>query len=437
MTETDAGPERQAPPKGSRLRGALGAFLGAFFGALFSDLLLFLLPDEMGELALLAAMILVGWTACRGYRLLRGYRSMRFAQWTVRLALIPAQPLALILVLTLTVLRQAHGTLPLSAEILPYVFARSAAYLLSWDSLRAWGLMTLCTLFFCRLSWTGLLKYVDPAWYSDPRRLARVGGGGATFNMPPCWPLPPAESIPTQFSVDKGKLTVEGSTLTFKPWAKPRRSFQVTDIAGVVLGVSSGFNILYDRENRELARFAWSRQNALLLGQYLLSHGVPFVDLSGAPVSTQSPAEPGSAPSGSFTLRQPKLASVVGWACLLFFGAATALSLWLVEFPTSLLCGGFFFLMVLLALYLLLARRNQRLEVDGQQLAYTSPWGKTARFRLSDIARGVLTTNRLKLLDREGGVLAKLGMDMENASLLNQYLQAHQVPLGPSKSRKE
>lgn len=282
MTEIET---ERPTPQGSRLLGVLGAFLGALLTAALTILLIYLLPRDVGKLAILLNMISVGWAGCRGYRLFRGYRSMKFAQWTVRAAVILAQPLALAFLLTFTVLRMAWGTLPLSPGDIFFAFARSLILLLR-DFPTAAFFLVLGTLLFCRLSWTGLLKYVDPAWYADPRRLARVGGGGATFNVPPCWPLPPAEALPQAFEVDRGKLTVEGSALTYKAWAKPRRSFSVGEIAGVVLGVGSGFNILYDRENRALARFAWSRKNALLFGQYLIAHGIPFIDPNGDPVAT-------------------------------------------------------------------------------------------------------------------------------------------------------
>ena len=436
MTDTET-PIAQAAPKGSRLLGALGAFLGALLAALVTDLLIFFLPGDTGNLTILLNMILTGWAACQGYRLFRGYRSMLFARWTVRASIALAQLLALSLLFTLAVLQKAWGTLPLSVGDVLFTFTRSAVHLFRSSPLASLSLV-LGTLFFARLSWTGLLKYVDPAWYSDPRRLARVGGGGATFNLPPCWPLPPADAIPQTFTVDKGKLTVEGSTLTFQPWAKPRRTFQVSDIAGVVMGVSTGFNILYDKENRELARFAWSRQNALLFGQYLLAYDIPFIDPGGVPVPTQPPTETQAAPlPHTFTLRQNKLALIVGWLCLLLFGGCTILAFLFVEFPTSLLCGGFFALFDLLALYLLLAYHNHRLMVEGSNLTYTSPGGRTTRFPLTDIARGTLNNGQLRLLDRAGRPLAKLGMDMKNAPLLNQYLQAHQVPLGPAKPRKD
>lgn len=436
MTDTET-PIAQATPKGSRLLGALGAFLGALLAALVTDLLIFFLPGDTGNLTILLNMILTGWAACQGYRLFRGYRSMLFARWTVRASIALAQLLALSLLFTLAVLQKAWGTLPLSAGDVLFTFTRSAVHLFRSSPLASLSLV-LGTLFFARLSWTGLLKYVDPVWYAHPRRLARIGGAGAAFNMPPCWPLPPADAIPSSFSVDKGKLTVADGILTFKPWAKPRRTFPLSDVAGVVLGVSTGFNILYDKENRELTRFAWSRQNALLFGQYLLAHDIPFIDPGGVPVPTQPPAETQAAPlPHTFTLRQNKLALIVGWLCLLLFGGCTILAFLFVEFPTSLLCGGFFALFDLLALYLLLAYHNHRLMVEGSNLTYTSPGGRTTRFPLTDIARGTLNNGQLRLLDRAGRPLAKLGMDMKNAPLLNQYLQAHQVPLGPAKPRKD
>ncbi|MCI8475268.1 MAG: hypothetical protein HFF07_08030 [Oscillospiraceae bacterium] len=298
MTEIHAGPEA-LERRGSRIRGILGAFLGAFLGAYLSDLLLFFLfESETGRLGFLGAMLLVGWTACWGYRLLGGYRSMGFAQWTVRLGLILGQPAALAAALIRRETRRLCAAgMTMDPAALRKICLETGALLLEPDALAAIGMLVLLSLFFVRLSWGGLLKYVDPGWYHDPRRLARIGGGGATSNMPPCWPLPPAGRIPTQFEVDKGRLRVEGSVLTYKTWGKPPRSFSINDVAGVVLGVSTGYNILYDRENRMLARFTWSRKNALLFGQYLIRRGIPFVDLNGAPVPTSALEHPPHPPA--------------------------------------------------------------------------------------------------------------------------------------------
>ncbi len=295
MAERSTGPEPGLPKKkGSRLLGLLGAFLGAIAGALLCDWLVSFLPDDLGRLAFFGGAIWVGWLACWGYRLLRGYRSMRFAQWAVRSAIALAQPLSLFWILVQRKIQpMVAAGITIDPEEMREFCRQSLAFLTKWDSLKAMACLILISLFFARLSWGGLLKYTDPAWYHDPRRLAQIGGGGATFNMLPCWPLPPAESIPAQFSVDKGKLTVDGSLITFKPWGKPSRSFPADRVAGVVLGVSSGFNILYDKEHRELARFAWSRKNALLFGQYLTARNVPFVDLNGVPVAVQAEGRSG------------------------------------------------------------------------------------------------------------------------------------------------
>ena len=103
MTDTET-PIAQAAPKGSRLLGALGAFWGALLAALVTDLLIFFLPGDTGNLTILLNMILTGWAACQGYRLFRGYRSMLFARWTVRASIALAQLLALSLLFPLAVL---------------------------------------------------------------------------------------------------------------------------------------------------------------------------------------------------------------------------------------------------------------------------------------------------------------------------------------------
>ena len=59
MTDTET-PIAQAAPKGSRLLGALGAFWGALLAALVTDLLIFFLPGDTGNLTILLNMILTG-----------------------------------------------------------------------------------------------------------------------------------------------------------------------------------------------------------------------------------------------------------------------------------------------------------------------------------------------------------------------------------------
>lgn len=410
-------PELEAPERqGSRARGILGAFLGAFLGASLTDALMLFGMEDLGRLIILANTCLMGLAACWGYRLLKGYRSMRFAQWTVRCAILLGQPLAMVAVLTLANLYRQYGTLAVHADTLYLTFLRAVDSLLDGSALVAWALLLFLSLTFVRLGWGVLLKYIDPDWYNDPRRLARIGGGGATFNMPPCWPLPANENIPERFEVDKGKLTVEGDTITVREKRKAQRSFSVKEVAGVVLGVSTGYNILYDKENRMLARFAWSRKNALVFGQYLIQRQVPFVDPNGTPVPVQAWEQP-SVPR-QFTVREGRLCLVLGWIGTVLLGGATLVCLLLMEGWERL---GFTFLgLSLLPLFvsLLLCYYNRRLEVDGEEVSYTTSLGKTTRFRLSDIAEIRVSLDGWKVKDRDGKTLTRFESNMNGADLL-------------------
>lgn len=378
-----------------------------------------------GELLIFGA-VLPGLAAPLGYRLFWGARDMKWARWTVRLAIVVGVPLALLLVCfgwiipTLgppSTLQETANRLRLAALQL---FGDRDGWVLT-------GALILFALLFSSLGNKPLLRYADPAWYDDPRRLARENGGSAVFNTPPCWPLPPGKELPESFSVDRGKLTVEGDTLTVKTWGKAPRSFPVDSVAGVVLGSASGFNILYDKDRRALARFAWSRKNAVLLGQYLLSKGVPFMDLEGKAVPTQAP-QSRDLPQ-CFTVRESRLCLVLGWIGLLFFGAGltAALVFWALERDGGLLfLAGVCLLFVLLFGWMLLSYRNRRLEVDGTELVYTTAFGRTTSFRLADVARIHWGVNSSRLTDHQGRVLARFEDNMDNAPLLAVYLNAYQ-----------
>lgn len=422
MTEMTAGPGLETPKKrGSRVRGAVGAFFGAFLGALLCDLLLLALPGDSGRLTMFGGMLLIGWMACWGYRLLRGFRSMRVAQWTVRIAIVLGQFLALATAYTLESLQRRYGTLRVHADTLYVIFSQSVERLLAWDSLFYLGILVLMELFFCRLSWGGLLKYTEPGWYSDPRRLARIGGGGATFNYPPCWPLPSAGHIPERFEVDKGRLTVEGSSISFRARGKAPRSFSIDEVAGVVLGVSSGYNILYDGENRMLARFAWSRKNALLFGQYLIGRGIPFIDANGTPIPTVPETRERQAVSRQFTVREGKFCLALGWGGVVLFGCGLAAVILFMEGVQRSVCGMGLLFFVGMFTWILLCYYRRRLEVDGEELTYTTSFGRTTRFRASEVGDIVWSINGCKLKDREGKTLARFENNMENSGLLAAY----------------
>lgn len=401
--------------RGSAFLGILGAFTGAVIGASFWALLIVTVPKDWRELAFLTGF-LVGPMSCLGYRLFRGLRSMRFARNTVRICTVLSPLPGMLTAAAISLL--VHN---LPAARASEVLQRALAARLDREVLFALAIFSLFFLLSARLGYSFLLAYTDPVWYKDPRRLARVGDGGATFNMPLQWPLPPAADIPECFTVDK-RLTVEGDTITVRERFKAPRSFSMKDVAGVVLGVSSGYNILYDKNNTMLAKFAWSRKNALLLGQYLLQQGVPFVDLNGDPIPTS--VEEQTVPD-RFTVREGKLYLILGCVSMALFGLLTV---------GGVLCGLFaeeplflavpFLFLLPSGAWLLLSYRNRRLEVDGEQFAYTTAFGRTTRFRLDDIAV-VAGGIEGKVKDREGKVLAWIDINMENADLLAVYLDRH------------
>lgn len=424
-----ASPELEIPARqGSRALGILGAFLGALLGDQLWQLLLFVIPTESAvwELTALLGSFLAGFCACWGYRLFRGRREMKFAWRTVRICVVLAVPPAIVLFTVVMVLCRTGGRWLTEPRIIWLALTRSVENLAGeWKMILILALMSL---FFARLSALSLLKYADPGWYSDPRRIAQSGGNGATFNMAPCWPLPANENIPERFEVDKGKITVAGDIITVKQWGKSPRSFPAEEIAGVMLGTGSGFTVLYDKENRVLAKFGWSRKNALLFGQYLVRQGVPFVDLNGTLVDAHPLAE--QTVSRSFTVREGKLCLVLGWFGVVLLSVTCLTCLFLLEGGEKLLYAALAAI-PLLALFvpLLLSYYNRRLEVDGTQLRYVTVFGRETRFRLSDVDkvkyRPMLGSWDIR--DQEDKLLARYEFNMDNADLMSAYLEKYQT----------
>ena len=420
MTEMTAGSVTETTlKKGSRLLGCLGAFWGALVGAGAWYALMFLTPQgEFWKLTILGAAA-VSWCACRGYRLLRGYRSMRFARWTVRACTVLAQPVVLVGSLALRDLWRRYGTLRIPLNVFFLTVVQVADGILSdRETLLFLGQLALLSLLFSALGWTYLMKYVDPQWAKDPWRSAQMGNNGATFNTPPCWPLPIPEQIPERFQVDKGKLSVEGETITVKGWGKSRH-FSVYDVAGVVLGASNGYNVLYDREEQILARFAWSRKNGVLFGQYLLQNQIPFLDCDQSPVDTQAPEE--QKVPRQFTVREGRLNLALGWIGLIFFGSLLAMDIFLLDGLERLVCGAVFLVFTGMGGWTILSCHRRQLEVDGDALTYTSTLGRVLQFRLSDVADVTCSANNIKMRDREGKVLARFENNPSTCNLLIAY----------------
>ncbi len=408
--------------RGSRLLGVLGAFLGALVGAGAWYGLMFLTSNrEFFKLTILAA-VMVPFCSCWGYRLLRGRRDFKFARWTVRICVVLAQALALmlaIMLLSLSTLTEAG--LPINGQTLARALGLSWEILRDGGTLRLIGLMALICLLFSSPSWSFLLKYADPAWYHDPRRVACTNGGGATFNVPLQWPLPLTEQLPQRFDVDNGKLTVEGSTITVRERFKAQRAFSVQDVAGVVLGPGNGFNVLYDRNRQVLAKFAWSRKGAETFGQYLLHHGIPFTDPSGQPVS--------SAPSGTPAKQATVVKMPAGLLSLslfsgLLFGFGTPF-FWLILPSRSRGIALLFLLLAVFFFWCFFSYRNWALAIEGSSLRYTSPLGRTVRLPISQIGslRYKALTATWEILDHEGAVLARYKENMKNAAAFTSQLR--------------
>lgn len=424
---------------GSRVLGILGALLGAFLGTFCWQLLMFFSLGQdyaWGSLTILGGIV-VGWTACWGYRLLRGYRSMGFAKWTMRVCIALAQPVSMACMYTMMSLRRRYGTLRVHADTLAVVFSQSLQDLLEGDALLLLGQLTLVVLVFSRLGWGVLLKYVDPQWAADPRRIAQMGGGGASFNLLPGWPLPDPGPIPERFTVDKN-LEVEGETLTFHRKMKGDIHFRPGDIGGVVLGPSNGFNVIYGRDRQVLAKFAWSRKNALLLGQYLLRRGVTFVDPTGAPIRVSGGAVRPDVPR-QFTVREGRACLIWGWLGEIFFGGMLAACVFFLEGLELLLCGAVFLVFVVGFGWVLLSYYRRRLEVEGENLTYITAFGRVSQFHSSQIDklvyRGGLGTQELR--DRDGQLLARFESNMKNAALLQTYINQRMEARRPAAAERK
>lgn len=426
MTETNAGPELEsARRQGSRFLGILGAFLGALLGYQLWLGLMFALPDgsPLWELTIFGA-IFPGFCSCLGYRLLRGRREMKFAWRVVRICVMLSAPAAIVLFTAGLALYWAGEW---QFRLIWLALRRSVEVFTGAEEWKMVLFLVLASLLFSRLSALFLLKYADPAWYSDPRRIAQSNGGGTLFNHPALWPLPRAERLPASFEVDKGKIRVEGEQITARGRRGKVDTFPVREVAGVVLGPGSGFNVLYDRENRVLAKFAWSRKGAETFGQYLLHYGVPFVDLAGQPVDATG--QKVSLPR-QFEVREGKACLVVGVACLVVFGILALLCLLVLDELAILIALAVFLFFILMGVWMLLSYKNRRMAVEGDTLTYTTAFGRTTRFRVSEVGslrfRFGLGTREIR--DREGRLLARFEDNMKGAALLVEYLNQHMTP---------
>ena len=145
----------------------------------------------------------------------------------------------------------------------------------------------------------------------------------------------------------------------------------------------------------------------------------------------------------TFTVQNSRRRDVAAGACSVLFGALLVISVfafdpveergWLaVSFLVYPPC-------IAGSVYTLLCRQNYRLEAEGEYLCYTNAFGIQRDFYAGDIygwGRSPLTGN-YKLYDREGWLLGWFGPEMENSTLLIQYLREHGIGSGAEMKKEE
>lgn len=171
------------------------------------------------------------------------------------------------------------------------------------DSPAGWlGACLLSALFVLLSRFLGretFLRYVDPAWYKDPRRVAaRYGRGKLSHHWHVISGFGPP--VPGSFCVND-MLHVQGNTIRSEPRLRRGRTFLVQDVAGVILAPGVGHCVLYNRQDETLAVFCMSGRNGELFVKYLKNHDVPFHRLTEVPPTgplalreTREPEEPGA-----------------------------------------------------------------------------------------------------------------------------------------------
>ena len=253
------------------LRGFAGAASGAYGVLRLWVALLFALRiyQLKSSLVLLGLMLLCP-AAYLGYRCFRGLRQRRFAYaaaWGC-----------------------AFLALPLTAKP---------------DTAASWlGVCLLSALFVFLSRFLGqeaFLRYTDPAWYRDPRRIAAKYGRGRLSGH---WHISPpfGPQVPAVFDAKSGTtvLHVQGDTIRVEPNLRRGWAFSARDVEGVIQAPGIGHCVPYNAQGQALAVFCLSRQNGEVLAQYLRNRGVPFRRLSEVPPKGPLvPAPPAEAPKAS------------------------------------------------------------------------------------------------------------------------------------------
>jgi len=399
--------------QGSIQQGIIGGIVGMLFCSLIL-LLCFWFEIRLGILLQLFVSLVVGWF----YRLFHGQRSKTVAYAIVSVCTILVYffwMLAFVL---------------FSANI-------SLVQLISMDKEELWQiimkLLPLCVglgLVGFFLARRPLLIYAD--WKKAPWHIAYSYAGGVLYNLLP--KKLPLQALPTSFIVQgrfipSTRIIVKDNSFCQKSCFRKDQKFSVNDIAGVVLGPSSGCNVIYDKNYQVLAKFAGSMEHADLLLAWLFQRNIP---MDNAPTEWCTLDEVPDTksfkiPKQHFTL-QFKRSTQMGFkvlGCFLLligivlflvidFFALTKIKQWLVAvFELVILVIGVVYLHI---------KKTYQVEIDGERIRKVSWLGCVIEFSVKEVS---LVSNRMGwiiLYDKDFKTLVKLDSYLENLDMLKEYL---------------
>lgn len=244
------------------LRGLAGAMLGAYAAVWCWRQIVRTMWNVPGlEILIFLGLLLFCPCAYLGYWCLRGWRNWKFgcaAAWACAILTLP--------------LTQPSGTFQerLSALLMCGLFTFISSY----------------------LGKDAFLRYLDPAWYRDPRRLAAWYGRGRNSGR---WHISPPFGPEAPFSFDARTgstvLRVQGDIVRVEPHLRRGWTFSTNDVAGVIQAPGIGHCIPYNARGQALAVFCLSDHNGEMFGQYLRKRNVPFYRLNEVPKTGPLPVE--------------------------------------------------------------------------------------------------------------------------------------------------
>lgn len=229
------------------VRGLAGAALGAYLASrLWAGALAFLREYRVETSLAILGPLLFCPAAYLGYWCLRGPRRRRFAYAAAWGCAFLALPLTV---------RPDTAVGWLSACLLGALFAFLSQF----------------------LGRERFLRYTDPAWYRDPRRVAAKYGRGRLAGH---WHISPpfGQEVPLSFDAKCGStvLHVRGEAIQVEPNLRRGWTFLARDVAGVIQAPGVGHCVPYNARGEALAVFCLSEENGETLARYFRKRGVLF-----------------------------------------------------------------------------------------------------------------------------------------------------------------